>query len=150
MTTSPFPTVGCTCFRLKKLTRAVSRLYDQHMAAVGLKTTQYSLLKCVATQSLPIAELASRLHAERTTLTRNLKPLLDAGWVVLAAGLDSRQRIVTITAGGRDLLKRARQAWRHAQNHIEQTLGLTFVHDLNLQLDTALLLMEDRTHDTAK
>ena len=28
--------LGCTCFKLRKLTRAMSRLYDQHMATVGL------------------------------------------------------------------------------------------------------------------
>ena len=38
------PSFACTCAKLRKLTRAMSRLYDQHMATVGLKTTQYSVL----------------------------------------------------------------------------------------------------------
>jgi hypothetical protein len=33
-------TVGCTCFTLRKLTRTVSRLYDLHLAAAGMKTTR--------------------------------------------------------------------------------------------------------------
>ena len=70
--------LGCTCFKLRKLTRAMSRLYDQHMATVGLKTTQYSVLTNAAREALPVAELAERLGTERTTLTRNLKPLIEA------------------------------------------------------------------------
>src|SRR5512141_1390313 len=88
--------IGCTCFALRKVTRTVTRLYDQHLAAAGLKTTQFSLLRWIGH-----APLAARTNMERTTLTRNLKPLIDAGWVVLKPGADARQRIVTITPAGR-------------------------------------------------
>ena len=130
--------VGCTCFALRKLTRTVTRLYDQHLAAASLKTTQYSLLKSIAQGPLPVAELAARLSTERTTLTRNLKPMIEAGWVELKPGEDSRQRIVTITAAGRDTVKAAKQAWRRAQSELERTLGREMVRGLHLHLDTAL------------
>lgn len=131
--------VGCTCFALRKLTRTVSRLYDQHMATVGLRTTQYSLLRCVEREALPIAALAARLSAERTTLTRNLKPLMESGWVEIKPGADSRQRIVSITEAGRETIRRARQAWRQAQTDLENTLGMDAVLALHGQLETALL-----------
>jgi DNA-binding MarR family transcriptional regulator len=134
-TTQP---VGCTCFTLRKLNRIVSRLYDQHMAVAGLKTTQYSLLKWVAAKPLPIAELAARMNTERTTLTRNLKPLIDAGWVVLKPGRDSRQRIATITPAGTQTIAAARAAWRAAQSQLESALGTTAVRDLHAQVDSAL------------
>ncbi|MES2297780.1 MAG: MarR family winged helix-turn-helix transcriptional regulator [Pseudomonadota bacterium] len=149
-TTSEQP-LGCTCFALRKITRTVSRLYDQHMAKVGLKTTQYSMLKNVARASLPVAELAARLATERTTVTRNLKPLIEAGWVVLAAGADSRQRIVTITPSGRAKVRHARQAWRAAQDQLEHSLGLPSVRALHAQLDAAMLqispLLEEPSHE---
>jgi DNA-binding MarR family transcriptional regulator len=132
------PSGGCTCFSLRKLTRTVSRLYDLHLAAAGMKTTQYSLLRSIAREALPVAELAARLSTERTTLTRTLRPLIDAGWVVLKPGADSRQRIVTITDNGRDAIRTARQAWRRAQTELEETLGMKAVRDLHLQLDAAL------------
>ena len=143
-------TVGCTCFTLRKLTRTVSRLYDLHLAAAGMKTTQYSLLRSIAREALPVAGLAARLATERTTLTRTLKPLIDAGWVVLMPGDDSRQRIVTITAAGLDAIKSARQAWRSAQSELETALGTEAVRDLHRQLDSALLhlspLLERSAH----
>jgi DNA-binding MarR family transcriptional regulator len=142
--------LGCTCFKLRKLTRAMSRVYDQHMAAVGLKTTQYSVLANVAREALPVAELAERLGTERTTLTRNLKPLIEAQWVTLEAGADSRQRIVTITDAGRAKVKDAYVAWRAAQSALESLLGTAAVRALHTQLDTTLNqltpLLEDLHH----
>ncbi|WP_243491553.1 MarR family winged helix-turn-helix transcriptional regulator [Massilia violaceinigra] len=142
--------LGCTCFKLRKLTRAMSRLYDQHMAAVGLKTTQYSLLANVARGALPVAELAERLGMERTTLTRNLKPLADAGWVATRPGADSRQRIVTITESGQVKLGEAYLVWCGAQQAFEQLVGRDAVRALHTQLETTLVqltpLIEDLNH----
>jgi DNA-binding MarR family transcriptional regulator len=142
--------LGCTCFKLRKLTRTMSRLYDQHMAAVGLKTTQYSVLTNVAREALPVAELAERLCTERTTLTRNLKPLIEARWVTLEAGADTRQRIVTITDAGRAKVKEAYAAWRAAQTALENLLGTAAVRALHTQLDSTLNqltpLIEDLHH----
>jgi DNA-binding MarR family transcriptional regulator len=150
MTDIADPDIGCTCFRLRKLTRTVSRLYDQHMAVVGLKTTQYSLLKNIARQDRPVSELAELLAIERTTLTRNLKPLVDARWVAMAAGLDGRQRIVTITDAGRAKISAARAAWRAAQTELEDTLGIDAVLALTAMLDSTMVgitpLLKENTH----
>lgn len=143
-------TLGCTCFKLRKLTRTMSRLYDQHLAAAGLKTTQYSVLANAVRAALPVAELAERLGAERTTLTRNLKPLTEAGWIALLPGADSRQRIVTITDAGRAKLDAAYPCWRAAQTEFENLVGLDAVRALHGQLDATLVqvtpLLEESTH----
>ncbi|WP_229477057.1 MarR family winged helix-turn-helix transcriptional regulator [Massilia rubra] len=150
MTDTTDKPLGCTCFKLRKLTRAMSRVYDQHMAAVGLKTTQYSVLANVARAALPVAELAERLGMERTTLTRNLKPLTDAGWVAARPGADSRQRIVTITDAGQEKLGQAYLAWCDAQRAFEQLVGRDAVRALHTQLDTTLArltpLIENLNH----
>lgn len=129
---------GCTCFELRKLTRVVTRLYDQHLALAGLKTTQYSLLMHVKHEALPVTRLAALLGVERTTLSRNLKPLLEAGWVTLQPGADPRQRIVTISAAGGDKLRAARAAWRKAQAALEQALGTEAVRALHGQIDLSM------------
>ncbi|WP_229423353.1 MarR family winged helix-turn-helix transcriptional regulator [Massilia frigida] len=142
--------LGCTCFKLRKLTRAMSRVYDHHMAAVGLKTTQYSVLANVAREALPVAELAERLGMERTTLTRNLKPLMEAGWVVARPGADSRQRIVTITLAGQQKLAASYPVWCGAQHAFEQLVGREAVRALHAQLESTLTqltpLIEDLPH----
>lgn len=138
MTKLPPSPLGCSCFRMRRLARAMSRLYDQHLAAAGLKTTQYSVLANAGRAALPVAELAERLGTERTTLTRNLKPLCEAGWIVLVPGEDSRQRIVTITDAGRAKLKQAWPYWRAAQDAFEGQLGAGKVRALHEQLDATL------------
>ncbi|MFL6659630.1 MAG: MarR family winged helix-turn-helix transcriptional regulator [Massilia sp.] len=143
--------LGCTCFKLRKLTRAMSRLYDQHLATVGLKTTQYSVLVNAARAALPVADLADLLGVERTTLTRNLKPLIEAGWLALMPGADSRQRIVTITEAGREKIKVAYVAWRHAQTAFEQLMGRDAVRALHRQLESTMTqlapLIEEVSHE---
>lgn len=143
--------IGCTCFALRKVTRTVTRLYDQHLAAAGLRTTQFSLLRWIAHAPLPVAALAAKMNTERTTLTRNLKPLIDAGWVVLRPGADARQRIVTITPAGKRVMEAAVAAWRTAQAELERTLGTDDVRALHAQLETTLTrlkpLLERTAHD---
>jgi DNA-binding MarR family transcriptional regulator len=138
MPTQP-ASLGCTCFKLRKLTRTMSRLYDQHLAEAGLKTTQYSVLVNAAREAMPVSELAERLGTERTTLTRNLKPLIEAGWIVLAPGADSRQRIVTITEQGRAKQQAAYPHWRAAQTEFENLVGIEQVRALHGQLDATLV-----------
>jgi DNA-binding MarR family transcriptional regulator len=143
--------LGCTCFKLRKVARAISRLYDHHLASVGLKTTQYSVLVNASRTALPVAELAEQLGLERTTLTRNLKPLADAGWVELKPGADSRQRIVTITDAGRAKVKEAYVVWRRAQSEFETLMGRGTVRALHQQLETTMTqltpLLEEVCHE---
>jgi DNA-binding MarR family transcriptional regulator len=128
---------ACTFFQLRKLTRTVSRLYDRHLATAGLKTTQFSVLAHVHVQALPMTQLSALLGAERTTLTRNLKPLAEAGWVTVTTGADPRQRIVAITEAGRAKVRHARQAWRAAQDEIGRLLGETALQALHADVARA-------------
>jgi DNA-binding MarR family transcriptional regulator len=138
ITDSPDALLSCTCFKLRKATRALSRVYDQHMAEVGLKTTQYSVLANAARGALPVADLADKLGLERTTLTRNLRPLIEAGWIAVVPGADSRQRIVTITDPGRAKVAEAYTAWCGAQGALERLVGRAELSALHGQIDAAM------------
>ena len=99
------PPRGCTHFQLRQLMRRVGLVYDAELAAVGLKTSQYSLLSSVMRLG-PVrpGDLAAAMKMEPSTLTRNLKPLIAGGWVQLRPGVDGRSRAVEITESGRALL----------------------------------------------
>lgn len=115
----------CTCFAVRRLSRRITQLYDQHLTDVGLKTTQYSLLSHVrARPGLSMGELAELMGMERSTLTRNLRPLTDAGWVLASRGaLDTRTVCVELSPAGVQLLRGARLAWKQAQAALETELG---------------------------
>ncbi len=115
---------NCTCFGLRKAARAVTQRYDQALKPTGLRTTQLSLL-AVTDRVGPrgMAELAEQLVMDRTTLTRNLKPLLGQGFLERVAGADRRRRPIAITAKGRAALAQALPYWREAQMRMAGSLG---------------------------
>lgn len=133
------PVRGCTCLRLRKLTRRVTRHYDAHLARAGLRVTQFSVLGMLQhSASLSLSELAARLEMDRTTLSRNLGPLEAAAWVEVGAGRDARSRAVRITAAGREAWERAKPLWRRAQDELNQALGPDHVAGLHALLDDSL------------
>jgi DNA-binding MarR family transcriptional regulator len=122
--------------------RRVAQLYDLELAKAGLKTTQYSLLSHVLKLG-PIrpGDLAHAMTMDASTLTRNLKPLIAAGWVALGSGADGRSRLVTITDAGRDKRAEAQRHWRAAQETLNQRLGAERVLALHALIDDSLELL---------
>lgn len=134
---------GCTNFKLRQLMRKVAQHYDGELAAVGLKTTQYSLLSHVLKLG-PLAPgaLARAMKMDASTLTRNLRPLLDAGWVELRPGADARTRSISITEAGRAKRADAQRHWRFAQDSLNAALGAGRVAALHALIDESLALLE--------
>lgn len=130
---------GCTNLKLRQFMRRVSQFYDAEMAQVGLKTTQYSLLSYVDKLG-PVrpGELAEGLKMDASTLTRNLKPLVDAGWVVVSAGEDARSRLVSLTPAGREKRAEAKRRWKVAQEGINRLLGVEQVVALHALIDASM------------
>ena len=131
--------VGCTNLKLRQLTRRVTQHYDAELAQAGLKTTQYSLLSHVVKLG-PVrpGDLARAMTLDASTLTRNLRPLRDAGWVALAAGGDARSRSVTITEAGRAKRTEGQKRWRVAQEGLNALLGIERVAELHALIDLGL------------
>jgi DNA-binding MarR family transcriptional regulator len=133
---------GCTNFKLRQLARRVSQHYDAEVAKAGLKTTQYSLLSHVLRLG-PIrpGDLAQAMTLDASTLTRNLKPMVDAGWLVISPGEDARSRLVHITDAGRDKRAEAQRHWKAAQESLNQLLGIERVRSIHSLVDESLDLL---------
>jgi DNA-binding MarR family transcriptional regulator len=134
---------GCTNFKLRRLLRRVSQRYDEEMAKVRLKTTQYSLLSNVQRLG-PVrpSDLARAMAMDASTLTRNLKPLIAAGWVELGAGSDGRSRLVRLTDTGLGKRAEAKRHWRIAQESMNELLGAERVLALHALIDQTMDLLE--------
>jgi DNA-binding MarR family transcriptional regulator len=113
----------CFCNVLRQASRAVTRLYDEELRSVGLRTTQFSMLRLLARVG-PVrqGDLGGLIHLEETTVTRNLRPLMAAGWVSVRSGDDRREKIVTITNAGTAKLGEARRPWERAQARMQALL----------------------------
>lgn len=116
---------SCANINLRRAAREVSNYYDSiFIQACGLRATQIPplvVLYLAGPQS--INEIAEKLEINRTTLSRNLKPLEEAGMLETAIGDDLRIRMVTLTDRGRELLLNVLPIWEKVQSRLVQGLG---------------------------
>jgi DNA-binding MarR family transcriptional regulator len=131
---------SCTCLRLRKTARRITQIYDQILEPAGLTLTQFSLLAHLyAGEGLSIGDLAEALNTDPTTLTRNLKPLIERELVKVHRHQDDhRRRAIVLTPAGRSLLPVAHPLWRKAQEHVAHLLGKSEIKQLNSVLDHSL------------
>jgi DNA-binding MarR family transcriptional regulator len=113
----------CLCNALRQASRAVSRLYDDELRGVELRNTQYSLLRYLQRfGGIRQRDLGASASLDETTLTRNLRPLIDAGWVAIETGTDRREKLLRLTDAGTAKLAKARPAWERAQERLRSRL----------------------------
>ena len=119
------PALGpCACLQFRRTSRAVSALYDDFLSSEGLTVTQYALLVSIArAQGISRTMLAAKLEMDRTTLTRNLRPLERDGFVTQKSGADLRERILRLTASGQKRLDRSFPHWEAAQRAFFSEFG---------------------------
>ena len=131
MTRAPPFSSPCTCSRLRRATRAVTQLYDDALASIGLRVTQLSLLRALQRHGpMRIGELASRNLLDRTALSRNLDPLAERKLVAIVPGRDARTREVTLTRQGIAAIAAAAPLWDKAQKDVARRIGRARLDDL--------------------
>ena len=114
----------CVCFHLRKTARTITQVYDHALAPTGLRATQFTLLRVISrTGGLPFAALADVLGLERTTLTRNLRPLERDKLVRTFPGADRRVRLVSLTPKGERKLAEAEPVWAATHADITGRMG---------------------------
>ena len=114
----------CMNLSYRKASRVISQIYDRELAEVGLKCTQFSILRAVRElRQTTNVELQEQLVLEQTTLTRGLKPLIRDGYIKIEAGLDKREKLLSLTPKGKDLYDRADKKWQQAQDAVISKLG---------------------------
>jgi DNA-binding MarR family transcriptional regulator len=114
----------CNCLALRQAARHVSQIYDAHLAAVGLRGTQYSILaKLDRLGPLSINDLAGSMVMDRTTLGRAIRPLERDRLLTIGPGDDGRTRSLRLTPAGEARLKAAAAKWREAQKEFETAFG---------------------------
>jgi hypothetical protein len=76
----------CNCFAVRSAARHVTQLYDQLLAPVGLRITQFSILaKLKRRGPLTINALGDDILMDRTTLGRNTQSLFELVIKILLA-----------------------------------------------------------------
>jgi DNA-binding MarR family transcriptional regulator len=104
----------------------MTRAYDEALRPSGLSAAQLAILAAVDLgEATSIAQLSKRLAMDRTTLSRNLKPLEQARWIRLGAEGWKRSKTVHVTSEGRQRVVRATALWEAAQATFLKRFGKT-------------------------
>jgi DNA-binding MarR family transcriptional regulator len=114
----------CLCLHVQRAARALARRFDEALRSVDLTNGQFSLLMSLNRPEPPgMANVASLLSMDRTTLTAALKPLERRGLVkVTTDPADRRSRLLALTAKGMKLLIRALPVWERTHEEVERLL----------------------------
>ncbi|WP_439472590.1 MarR family winged helix-turn-helix transcriptional regulator [Brevundimonas sp.] len=117
-------TAPCICGRLRRTSRALTRLYDEALAPVGITVTQFSVLRTLSRMERPtLVELAEATAHEKSALWRTLQPLVKQGWVGAATDEGARGQKFALTPAGLEKMNDALPHWRTAQAKVSETLG---------------------------
>ena len=114
----------CICFRVRRASRALTRLYDEALEPTGLTVTQFSILRNSERMDGPtLSQLAEHTGHERSALWRTVQPLIRDGLLTMDAGATERTRRLRITDAGREAVARGEPHWRDSQARVEARLG---------------------------
>lgn len=114
----------CCCFNMRKVTRAVTQYFDRMLEPTGIRATQFTLLVALSsTKGKTLTEIAESLVMDRTTLTRNLKPLEKMGLISTVQTLDKRAKAYVLTEKGEQTVERCIPLWQKAQTTMVNSLG---------------------------
>jgi len=135
----------CICNNLRRAARLVTNYYDKLLEPAGLRVSQATVLVVLyLADGQTINEMAATLELDRTTLTRNLKPLAQQGLLTIAPGSDQRTRVVALTPKGKAALLRVLPLWEQTQAYMVEGIGKANASRLLTQLaETAALTDPD-------
>lgn len=132
----------CLCHHARRTARAITRIFDDALASTGLKANQFNMMVAIgARDGASTAEIGRLLALDRTTLSRNLKPLREQGYLTSGGGGGRRPDVVELTPAGRRQLREATPLWQQAQSVLTQRLGTGHSALLLQSLETTVRLL---------
>jgi DNA-binding MarR family transcriptional regulator len=133
---------SCPAMRVRAASRMLARIYDEALHDLGLEMSQLPVLVAVALRGergFTVTEVAHALVMDRTSVTRALRPLENAGLLRVARSADdARSKIITITRAGEQLLRRAHPRWERTTKRVRDVFGSTRVDALGGELSALI------------
>ncbi|MBV1877989.1 MAG: MarR family winged helix-turn-helix transcriptional regulator [Pseudomonadales bacterium] len=115
----------CVANTLHRTARAVSRIYSEEMRPCGIKRSQFAILGNLNYLGVvQLSELATIMIVDRTTLSRNLKPLEKQGLIFInRSPKDARVKELSLTRQGKAKFNEALKLWHKAQARVLEKFG---------------------------
>lgn len=115
---------ACISTRIRQLSRIITRVYDDALRPLGITASQFTLLTQLAQQDgITAVEIGHALDIEKSTLSRNLKRLLQDGFLTMDPPAGRRGRGLHLTPKGEIVIQQGFPVWREAQTRTIRILG---------------------------
>jgi len=129
----------CVCFNLRKSARAITQVYDNMFRPIGLRVSQLAIINSVRIIGpLTVLELAEAIATDRTTVTRNIKPLARDGYIKVQTGVDRRSKEIVVTEKGKAIADKAMGIWKKYNDKIIKKMGKARIDKLCKDLSEML------------
>lgn len=127
----------CYCLKLRRASNEITNFYDRILAESGVTISQYSILLNLShAERGSISELAELSDRDRSTIARNIKPLLRAGLIFDDKDPCARDSRLKLTEKGQSVLYEASILWDKAQKEVNTALGEDGIKTLERLLET--------------
>jgi len=125
----------CYCATLRRATRLVTAVYDEHLRATGVRATQFTILGALHLRpGMRITDMVDMLAIDQTTLTRTLALLRKDGLVTVASQPSGREKCWRLSGEGEKLIRTARPLWEQAQEEVHRRYGKERIEAVNSAL----------------
>ena len=114
----------CACSTVRLASRAITNFYDAVLTPSGLRSTQFiGLIGVFPGFGTTMTGLGKVLGMDRSSLSRNLRPLLRRGLISRVPATDRRRRGLQTTERGERVLARTIPYWHKAQRQVPAAVG---------------------------
>lgn len=126
----------CICANLRLASRKVTQIYDRALRPAGITAAQFNIIATLKhCPDLPVSPLAAALGVDRTTLTRNLRPLMRRGLIESGSETDTRIRTTRLSERGQRKFDDSYPLWQAAQQSLAGQIGIDDASELLAHLD---------------
>jgi len=114
----------CVNGKLRKLHRLINSAYMKNLKPFNLRGSMLSILFIIGKKpGVNQKTIADILVLDQSTMSRDLKKLIDNQWVSVTIGSDSRFRELRLTNAGIQLLEEVTPVWERMHHTVEAILG---------------------------
>ncbi len=114
----------CLAHHVRRAARLFTRAFDQSLRPSGINYSQFNILVVIAAfEPVPTPQISTYMAMDRTTLSRNIKPLKHAGYVDTHVGAGRRPDIISLTISGQTVLNKAKALWKDTQHDLTHRIG---------------------------
>jgi len=126
---------SCIALRVRRMSRIITRIYDDALRQFGITASQFTLLTLLAQQDgVTAVEIGYDLDIEKSTLSRNLQRLVALDLVEMDPPAGRRGRGLHLTRVGEEAVRQAYPVWSDTQERVKSIVG----SDLADQVDGLL------------